>query len=333
MSRISVAIGWLVCLVITIGCTTTRNRDLDRVHILASPTIYRMAEAAVGRLATNSALSAAMINVTTLDDGIRAFCEGTGDGYPDVLITSQLIEQSDREVCQSNGIQSILELKIGYEGIVFASAVDAPGVSLSQTDIFLALARDVPGERKGELTRNPNLRWSDVNPELPPMSIEIIGPKQDSESWNIFIATAMESGCSSISWIAMLKRSDPRLFDTICKSVRDDRVVVDTGENRMSAMEKLESNSMAFGILEYNFLEQYSDRLKGSRVDGVFPTSQSISNGDYPLSRAIYFYAKSHDPDLESSRDEYIRELTNEWTSGEQGYLEEYGLIPIVQDE
>jgi phosphate transport system substrate-binding protein len=327
--------GWLASLVLTmtVGCTSGTQLNRVQVYILASPTTYSMAQVVSERLITSNASSVAKISETNLSEGIKLFCESTGDGNPNVLMTSQLIEKADRDVCRSNGIENVLELKIGYEGIAITSAIDAPGIAFSRNGLFLAVAGDKARESEGEKNGKRYIQWSDVNRELPPIPIQMMAPGKLSGTWSMFVELAMEVGCESIPWIAKLKNADPSLYDTTCNSTRDDGVLMEMDEYTMSIIETLESNSMTFAILDYSFLERYADRLMGSRVDGVFPTSETIASGEYPLARAIYLYVKSDELKSESKLKAYLNELVSDLAMGKDGYLKEYGLVPVSQDQ
>ena len=77
--------------------------------------------------------------------------------------SSRRIKHSEVEKCAGNGVNDILEVKIGHDGIVFANSRKSEPVSITRKQIFLAPATDVPGPNGGEtLVPNPYMKWSDV---------------------------------------------------------------------------------------------------------------------------------------------------------------------------
>ena len=98
-------------------------------------------------------------------------------------------------------------------------------------------------------------------------------------------------------------------------------------------MQKLEANPDAFGVFGYSFLEQNSDKVQGSLVDGVAPEFELIADGDYPIARSLYFYVKKDHVGVVPGIEEFLAEFTSEDAWGEDGYLADKGLIPLSDDE
>jgi phosphate transport system substrate-binding protein len=261
------------------------------------------------------------------------FCDGVGVDFPDVANSSRAIKQSEVETCAANGVTEIVEVKIGYDGIVIANAIGAESVDLSRADIFMALAKEVPGDAVGELIENPHETWADINPALPDVRIEVLGPPPTSGTRDAFVELAMEGGCKSVPWIAALKKSDKNRYKAICHTIREDGVFVEAGENDNLIVQKLEANPNAFGIFGFSFLDQNMEKVKGARVDGVAPTFDAIADGEYPVSRPLYFYAKKAHVDVIPGLRGYLREFTSERAWGEEGYLSDRGLIPMPDAE
>jgi phosphate transport system substrate-binding protein len=232
-----------------------------------------------------------------------------------------------------NGVTEIIEVKIGYDGIVIAAAAETAPMSLSRTDLFLALAKEVPGGKAGELMPNPHRTWRDVNPNLPPRPIEVLGPPPTSGTRDAFAELAMEGGCKGIAWIEELERSDKQSFQKICHTIREDGAFVEAGENDNLIVQKLEANPTALGIFGFSFLDQNAEKVQGEAVDGVVPTFDAIADGSYPVSRPLYFYVKKAHIDVIPGLRGYLREFTSERAWGEDGYLSDRGLIPLPDKE
>ena len=261
------------------------------------------------------------------------FCDGVGVDYPDITNSSRAIKASEVETCASNGVTEIVEVKIGYDGIVLANEIGAPAFDLTLQDIFLALAKEVPGETEGELVENPYKTWADVNPKLPATRIEVLGPPPTSGTRDAFVELAMEGGCKATPWIAALKSSDKNRYKGICHTIREDGAFVEAGENDNLIVQKLQANPDALGIFGFSFLDQNMEKVKGSRVGGVAPTFDAIADGGYPISRPLFFYVKSAHVEVIPGLRGFLREFTSERAWGEEGYLSDRGLIPMPDEE
>ncbi len=305
----------------------------DYVYVVGSSTVYPFATVVAERFGRSSEFKTPKIESTGSGGGLKLFCDGVGVDYPDVANSSRAIKASEVETCAANGVTEIIEVKIGYDGIVFANAVGADTMTLSRADIFLALAKEVPGEAKGELIENPYKTWADVNPDLPAVKIEVLGPPPTSGTRDAFVELAMEGGCKATPWIAELKNSDKNRYKAICHTIREDGVFVEAGENDNLIVQKLQANPDAFGIFGFSFLDQNMEKVKGSLVDGIAPTFDAIADGGYPVSRPLFFYAKKAHVDVIPGLRGYLREFTSERAWGEEGYLSDRGLIPMPDEE
>ena len=305
----------------------------DYVYIVGSSTVYPFATVVAERFGRGSEFKTPKVESTGSGGGLKLFCDGVGVDFPDVTNSSRAIKQSEVDACAANGVTEIVEVKIGYEGIVMANELGADSVELSRADIFMALAKEVPGEVDGELVENPYETWADVNPALPATRIEVLGPPPTSGTRDAFVELAMEGGCKSVSWIAALKKSDKDRYKAICHTIREDGAFVEAGENDNLIVQKLEANPDAFGIFGFSFLDQNMEKVKGAPVDGVSPTFDAIADGDYPVSRPLFFYVKKAHVDVIPGLRGFLREFTSERAWGEEGYLSDRGLIPMPEDE
>jgi phosphate transport system substrate-binding protein len=316
-----------------IGSTALAQSGRDFVYVVGSSTVYPFSTVVAERFGRSTDFKTPKIESTGSGGGLKLFCDGVGVEYPDVANSSRAIKQSEVDTCAANGVTGIIEVKIGYDGIVIANAIDAPTVSLSRADIFRALAKQVPGAKEGELIDNPYRTWADVNPALPALRIEVLGPPPTSGTRDAFVELAMEGGCKTVPWIKALKDTDENRYKTICHTVREDGAFVEAGENDNLIVQKLEANPDAFGIFGFSFLDQNAEKVKGAAVDGVVPTFDAIADGSYPVSRPLYFYAKKAHVDVIPGLREFLREFTSDRAWGDEGYLSDRGLIPMPEDE
>ena len=318
---------------LTLSATAFAQAGRDYVYVVGSSTVYPFATVVAERFGRSSEFKTPKIEATGSGGGLKLFCDGVGVDYPDVANSSRAIKQSEVDSCAANGVTDIIEVKIGYDGIVLANAIGGETMTLSREDIFLALAKEVPGESDGELIENPYTTWADVNPELPAIRIEVLGPPPTSGTRDAFVELAMEGGCKATHWIGELKSSDKNRYKAICHTIREDGAFVEAGENDNLIVQKLQANPNAFGIFGFSFLDQNMEKVKGSLIDGVAPTFDAIANGDYPVSRPLYFYAKKAHVDVIPGLRGYLREFTSERAWGEEGYLSDRGLIPMPDAE
>ena len=318
---------------VSIASVAVAQASRDYVNIVGSSTVYPFSTVVAERFGRRSEFRTPKVESTGSGGGFKLFCEGLGVNFPDVANASRKIKASELAACNANGVTEIIEVKIGYDGIVVASEASNLPMTLMRRDLFLALARRVPGERPGELVDNPYRNWRDVNPSLPDRRIEVLGPPPTSGTRDTFVELAMEGGCRTIPWIAALSESDPAEYRAICHTFREDGVFVEAGENDNLIVQKLQGNPTAFGIFGFNFLDQNPEKVRASTIDGIAPTFEAINDGLYPVSRPLYFYVKKAHVDVIPGMREFLREFTSERAWGDDGYLSDRGLIPLDTDE
>lgn len=335
MAKRSTAAVLLASAVIWLGIGSTASAQIGRdyIYIVGSSTVYPFSTVVAERFGRGTEYKTPKVESTGSGGGLKLFCDGVGVDYPDIANSSRAIKQSEIESCAINGVDSIVEVKIGYDGIVIANAIGSTPMSLSRRDIFLALAKQIPGAAAGELIDNPHKFWVDVNSELPDVRIEVLGPPPTSGTRDAFVELTMEGGCTTVPWIKDLETSDKDRFKAICHTIREDRVFVEAGENDNLIVQKLEANPKAFGIFGFSFLDQNTEKVKGADIDGVAPTFEAISDGSYPVSRPLYFYVKTAHVDVIPGLRGFLGEFTSERAWGDEGYLSDRGLIPMPEAE
>jgi phosphate transport system substrate-binding protein len=306
----------------------------DYVSIVGSSTVYPFATVVAEQFGKSTSFKTPKIESTGSGGGLKLFCAGVGVEHPDITNASRRIKQSEFEQCTQNGVKEIIEVKIGYDGIVMANSKKADPMKLTRKDIFLALAKDVPDPAGGEkLVPNPYKTWKDVNPALPDKSIEVLGPPPTSGTRDAFVELAMEGGAKKFDWIAAMKKSDSKAYKAVCHTIREDGAYVEAGENDNLIVQKLEANPNALGIFGFSFLDQNMDKIQGSYVDGVQPEFEAIADGKYPVSRPLFFYVKKSHVGVIPGIKEYLAEFTSDKAWGTEGYLSEKGLIPMPEAE
>ncbi len=347
MKKLRAVIGTSV-LVASIGAAAASR---DTISIVGSSTVYPFATVVAERFGKTTKFNTPKIESTGSGGGMKLFCEGVGISHPDITNASRRIKKSEYEKCQKNGVKDIVEVKIGYDGIVVANSRKAPKFNISRRDIFLALAKQIPDPKapdSGELIPNPYQTWKEVNPSLPAYRIEVLGPPPTSGTRDAFAELAMEGGCKTFGWIKKIKSDSKKAkkagnkalakelknhYKAICHGVREDGSYIEAGENDNLIVQKLEANAKALGIFGYSFLEQNEDRIQGSLIDGVAPEFELIASGKYPVSRPLFFYIKKAHVGKIPGIPEYVTEFTSEKAWGDEGYLVDKGLIPMPREE
>lgn len=325
--------AWFVALAMSaFGAEARAARDY--ISIVGSSTVYPFSTTVAEQFGKTTKFKTPKIESTGSGGGLKLFCSRVGADTPDIANSSRRIKRSEFDQCKSNGVAEIIEVKIGYDGIVLANAKKGQRLQLSRRDIFLALARDVPDpDREGQTMANPYTTWQEVNPDLPPQKIEVLGPPPTSGTRDALVELAMEGGCEESPWIRALKEKDENRFKGICHTIREDGVFIEAGENDNLIVQKLDVNPQALGVFGFSFLDQNSDKVQGSLVDGKEPSFEAIAAGEYPVSRPLYFYVKKAHVGTIPGIEEFLAEFTSERAWGEEGYLSDKGLIPMPEDE
>lgn len=306
----------------------------DTISIVGSSTVYPFSTVVAERFGKSTSFRTPKVESTGTGGGMKLFCQGVGAKYPDIVNASRRMKASEYEMCQRNGVKDIIEVNIGYDGIVLANSKQAPVLKLDTRDIFLALVKDVPDPKGGEkLIANPYKTWRDVNPELPVAKIKVLGPPPTSGTRDAFAELAMESGCKSFAWIKALKEEDKDRYKAICHAVREDGAFIEAGENDNLIVQKLKANPAAFGVFGYSFLEQNEDSVQGAVIGGEAPSFEAIASGAYPISRPLFFYAKKAHVGVIPGIEEFLAEFVSKKAMGEEGYLSDRGLIPLPADD
>ena len=303
----------------------------DQIRIVGSSTVFPFSTAVAEQFGKSGGFKTPVVESTGTGGGIKLFCGGVGEGHPDVANASRRIKPAEIEQCAKNGVNEIVEIKIGFDGIVLARSKSAEQLKLSREQIFRALAKQVPVD--GKLVPNPYKTWKDIDPSLPAIKIEVLGPPPTSGTRDAFVELAMEGGAKKIPMLADLAKSKEDEFKKVAHALREDGAYIEAGENDNLIVQKLQSNPNALGIFGYSFLEQNGDKVKGSLVDGNEPTFESIAGGKYSVSRSLFFYVKKAHVGVISGLSEYIGEFTSDRAAGDEGYLADKGLIPLPKAE
>jgi phosphate transport system substrate-binding protein len=296
----------------------------DQISIVGSSTVYPFSTTVAEKFGQQAEFKTPVVESTGSGGGMKIFCKGIGMTTPDITNASRAIKSSEKELCAKNGIDPI-EYLIGYDGIVFANNNVADRGVFTKEDIFNAVSYNVM--KNGEWVKNPHKKWSDIRSELPDRKIDIMIPPPTSGTRDAFVELVMHSVCKKV--YKMPKKGDNG-YKSMCTAVRDDAgYVVEMGENDNLLIEKLMNDERRFAVFGFSFLDQNSDRVQGSSIDGVIPTFDTIADGSYKVSRPLFFYVKKQHINVIPGLEEYVDLFMSEQMIGKEGTLADQGLIPL----
>nr|WP_235902652.1 substrate-binding domain-containing protein [Sandarakinorhabdus oryzae] len=319
----SAALGFGLAVTLAAGLAACSGGSRTQIRIVGSSTVYPFTTAVAEQFKRKwPQFPAPIVESTGTGGGIKLMCAGLGAQFPDASNASRRIKRSELDDCAKHGVKGLIELQVGIDGLVIAQARGASFPSLTERDVYLALAANPFG--KGPNTART---WKDVNPALPAIRIEVIGPPPTSGTRDSFNELYMLKGCNSEPAMQALKKSDETAHKKICEQVREDGAFIEGGENDNLIVQKIAANPQALGVFGFSFMEENSDRVKDVPLAGVTASYDNIASGTYPASRPLFIYIKAqHVPAVRGMR-EFLAEYARESTWGRAGYLARKGLV------
>ena len=312
--------------------TTTAQSNAD-IRVVGSSTVYPFSTK-VAQEYKNKTGQNVVVESTGSGGGHKLFCSGVETTTPNMTNSSRRQKKSEFDKCVGNGVDEVIEVKIGFDGIVLANTIDAPQMNLTLKQVYQAFAKQVPiSDTDCTMQDNPYTTWADIDPAMPDTKIEAYGPPPTSGTRDAFVEIAMEGGAKKFACLSELRSADKGAFKIVSHTLREDGHWNDAGENDNAIVQTLGNTPTAIGIFGYSFLDQNADSVKGSNVDGIEPTFENIASGDYGIARSLFFYIKKdHVANNPGIRD-FALEFTADEASGPGGYLEEIGLVPLPEAE
>jgi phosphate transport system substrate-binding protein len=303
----------------------SQSASRDQIRAVGSSTVFPFAKAVADSLAkSNSSIKSPIIESTGTGAGMKLFCAGVGVQHPDVANASRRMKKSEFEDCAKNGIDKIVEVQVGLDGVAFAEAKGGLALKLTPEDVYKAIAANPYGKPNAAKT------WQDVNPSLPAEPILVYGPPSTSGTRDALKELILAKGCDANPEMKALKDSDKDKHDKICTEVRSDGAYVDSGENDNLIVQKLEANPKAVGVFGFSYLEENADKLIGLPMTGIMPTYASISDFSYPGARPLYIYIKAAHLEAIKGLKEFVAEWAKSW--GKDGLLAKQGMVVAPDD-
>lgn len=320
--------------VLTLGSLSqTAFAERDYISMAGSSTVYPFATVAAERFGRSTAFKTPTVESTGTGGGFKLLCSGVGETSSDIANASRPVKASELALCQSNGVQELVEIMIGYDGIVLANSVKSKSLNIELKELYLALGKVVPNPKNtNELIANPYKTWQQINPNFPNLAIQVLGPPPTSGTRDAFVELAMEGGCAEFPMLAELKKSDSKKFSAVCQGLREDGAFIEAGENDNLIVQKLVASPEMFGIFGFSFLEENADKVQGAQVANIEPSYEAISDASYPISRSMFMYVKKAHVGVVPGLAEFLQELTSKRAMGEDGYMTEKGMIPLPEN-
>ncbi len=302
----------------------------EQLRLVGSSTVFPFAAAAAEQFAHQGKFRTPIVESTGTGGGLKMFCEGVGENFPDMANASRAIKPAELASCQAHGVGAITQLKLGYDGIVLANGAGSPAFALTRKTLFLALARQVPVN--GKLVLNPYRNWREVDAKLPDLPIRLYGRPPSSGTRDAFTDLVMVEGCKQVPEMRALV-TDEEALKKQCSALREDGHYIEAGDDNNLIVQKLIGNPEALGIFGYSYLETNGALVKANAVDGVMPSAAAIVDGSYPVSRPLFVYIKNAHANLVPGLREFAVELASDAASGPDGYLVMKGLLPLSARE
>ena len=318
----SIAILPLVALVAACGGNDSGSGAAgSQLKIVGSSTVYPFTTVVSEEFQRTNPGNSAIVESTGTGAGIKLFCSGVGNNFPDMVNASRPMKASEYADCAKSGVKNVIELPVGIDGLTLIQAKDQPALNVTVADIYKALAANPYGKPQTATT------WKDVNPALPAIKIRVLGPPPTSGTRDSLAELILEKGCDSDPAMKALKESDKDAHKTTCTKIREDGAFVEAGENDNLLVQKVSADPGTLGVLGYSFLEENADKVAAVSIAGVAPTEATISDLSYPGSRKLFVYIKGEHLTAKPSIKQFIETYAK--AMGKGGSLAKRGLVPL----
>lgn len=310
-----------------IAASATAAAARDQIQVSGSSTVLPYATIVAEAFGENMDFPTPVVESGGSSAGLQKFCEGVGENTIDIANASRPIKDSEREACAAAGVTDIMEVRIGYDGIVFANASSGPDFVFTPADWFNALSAKVV--KDGKMADNTAASWNEVNPELPEQEILAFIPGTKHGTREVFEEKVILAGCEESGAMEVFKAElgDEDAAEDACMTLRTDGKSVDIDGDYTETLARIESAPNGIGVFGLSFYENNTDKLKVGTMSGVTPSTESIASGEYPVSRPLFFYVKKAHIGEIAGLKEFVEFFVSDELSGPEGPLAEYGLV------
>ena len=292
------------------------------IHIVGSSTVYPFTKAVAEDFMRANAGTTVTVESTGTGAGMKLFCAGVGDRFPDIEDASRAIKKTEYDTCVQNGVKTIIEVAVGIDGLTIIEGKNGPAMNLTQADIYKALAANPFG--KGANTAQT---WKDVNPALPAIKIRVLGPPPTSGTRDSLADLYLTKGCDTDPAMKELAKSNEDQHKQICTKIREDGAYVEAGENDNLLVQKVSVDPGTLGILGFSYLDENADKVRPVEIAGITPSEETIANLSYPGARKLYIYLKGEHLAAKPKMKDFVAQYAKMWSKG--GPLERVGLVPF----
>ncbi len=300
----------------------------DQIQIAGSSTVLPYASIVAEAFGENFEHPTPVVESGGSGAGRKKLCEGVGENTIDIANSSSRISQSDIDTCKANGVNEIQEVRIGYDGIVFASDINGSEYAFTPADWHAALAAKVV--KDGQLVDNPNKNWSDIRSDLPEQPILAFIPGTKHGTREVFDEKVIVAGCEengTFEALAAESAGDKKAAAKACMQLRTDGASVDIDGDYTETLARVDANKNGIGVFGLSFYQNNTDKLRVATMGGVEPSVDTIASGEYPVSRPLYFYVKNAHLDVIPGLQEYVEFFVSDDMAGPNGPLAAYGLV------
>ncbi|MDR7124964.1 substrate-binding domain-containing protein [Pseudotabrizicola sp. 4114] len=299
----------------------------DNVQVTGSSTVLPYSTIVAEAFGENFDFPTPVVEGGGSGAGRAKLCEGVGPNTVDIANSSSRITQKDIDACAANGVTEVMEVRFGYDGIVFASDVNGPEFAFTAADIYNAVAGQVV--KDGAVVANTYTQWAEFNPALPAQDILVLSPGTKHGTREVFDQRVVLKGCEDSGALAafMAAGMDEDAAEDECTKLRTDGRNVDIDGDYTETLQRLENDKNAIGVFGLSFYQNNTDKLRVATMGGVVPSTESIASGDYPVSRPLYFYVKNAHLDVIPGLKEYVEFFVSNDMAGPDGPLAQYGLV------
>ncbi|SPJ22317.1 PstS family phosphate ABC transporter substrate-binding protein [Palleronia abyssalis] len=315
--------------ILAAAATAASAQGREQVQVAGSSTVLPYANIVAEYFGESTEFPTPVIQSGGSSAGLKLFCEGVGENTIDIANASRAIRPAEVETCAANGVSDIIEVRIGYDGIVFASQTDGPAFNeFEPAQWYQAMAAELPQD--GEMVSNPNTNWTDVDSELPDAEILAFIPGTKHGTREVFEEKVLLQGCEDTGAMQSMMDMgmDEDAAEEACMAVRNDGAAVDIDGDYTETLARIESNPQGVGVFGLSFYENNTDVLKVATMGGIEPSTETISTGEYPVSRPLYFYIKGAHIGVIPGLKEYASFFVSDQIAGQGGPLADYGLVP-----
>ncbi len=305
----------------------------DQVQITGSSTVLPYSTIVAEAFGENFDFPTPVVEGGGSGAGRAKMCLGVGPNTVDIANSSSRITQKDIDTCAAAGVTEVLEVRFGYDGIVFASDVNGPSFAFTPGDIYIAVAANV--NVNGAIAPNTFRQWSEFNPNLPAQNILVLSPGTKHGTREVYDERVIIAGCRETGafdlFLAVAEGEDDRAKQRAaaseCAKLRTDGRNVDIDGDYTETLQRLDNDKNAIGVFGLSFYQNNTDKLQVATMGGVTPSTETIATGEYPVSRPLFFYVKVAHLDVIPGLQEYVEFFVSDDMAGPNGPLAAYGLV------